>query len=94
MRNRLYESQQHTKQRHHGALADPISCHEMGKAMKPNEKRLLANYVGLEGLTSDELDQLFALMEEAARNADQLPTLHCDDEPALTFFVPQIAAAP
>jgi hypothetical protein len=33
-------------------------------------------------------------MEEAARNADQLPTLHCDDEPALTFFVPQIAAAP
>jgi hypothetical protein len=65
----------------------------MGKAMKPNEKRLLANYVGLEGLTSDELDQLFALMEEAVRNADQLPTLHCDDEPALTFFVPQVAVA-
>jgi hypothetical protein len=62
--------------------------------MKPNEKRLLANYVGFEGLTSDELDQLFALMEEAVRNADQLPTLHCDEEPALTFFVPQIAAVP
>jgi hypothetical protein len=62
--------------------------------MKPHEKRLLANYIGLEGLTSDELDQLFALMEAAMRDADQLPTLHCDDEPALTFFVPEIAAAP
>jgi hypothetical protein len=62
--------------------------------MKPDEKRLLASYIGLKGLTSHELDQLFALMEEAVRNADQLPTLHCDDEPALTFFVPQIATAP
>jgi hypothetical protein len=57
--------------------------------MKRNEKQILANYIGLEGLTSHEFDQLFALMEEAARNADQLPTLHCDDEPAITFFVPQ-----
>jgi hypothetical protein len=62
--------------------------------MKPNEKRLLARHIGLEGLTSDELDLLFASMEEGARNADQLPTLHRDDEPALTFFVPQIAAVP
>ena len=62
--------------------------------MKDDEKQLLAKYIGLEGLTSDEFDQLFVLIEEAERNANQLPTLHCDDEPALIFAVPQTAAAP
>jgi hypothetical protein len=50
--------------------------------MKPEEKRLLMRYAGLDGLPEDELDQFSVAANEAMANAARLPSLRREIEPA------------